>query len=137
MTRSLPTPDFADDDGSVDPLLAAVLSDPAATAAVLPQVRVFAPVVALRGGEPRVDGGDGGAEMATVLMTGADGRRALLVFSSVAALQDWDPHARPVGVRGADAARAALAEGASALLIDLGGDGFTVLETAALRRLAG
>jgi len=66
--------------------------------------------------------------MAAVFMTGADGRNALLTFSSVAALEAWNPVARPAPVWGREAAQAALDEGASALLLDLGAEHFTVLE---------
>lgn len=74
--------------------------------------------------------------MAAVLMTGADGRQALLTFSSVATMQAWDPHARPVPVWGRDAARAAIDEGASAILLDLGHPHFTVVESDDVQHLA-
>jgi hypothetical protein len=66
--------------------------------------------------------------MAAVFMTGADGRKGLLTFSSVAALEAWNPLARPVPVWGRAAAQAGRDEGASALLLDLGTEHFTVLE---------
>lgn len=74
--------------------------------------------------------------MSAVLMRGADGRQALLTFSSVEAMQHWDRQARPVAVWGRDAARAAIAEGASALLLDLAGPGFMVIETDDMAHLA-
>ena len=85
--------------------------------AVLGGVRVFVPVVALLGDVPA--DGDKEADMAAVLMTGADGRQALLAFSSVATMAAWNADARPVPVWGRDAARAALDEDASAVLLDL------------------
>lgn len=127
---SLAEPAFPDDDGLVYPELAAALGDEAAVAAVLPDVRVFVPVVALLG-DQATDGSDKEADMAAVLMTGADGRQALLTFSSVDAMKTWNADARPVPVWGRDAARAALDEGASALLVDLGNPGFTVVEISA------
>lgn len=125
--RSLAEPAFPGDDGLVDPRLAEALGDDAAVFAVYGEVRVFVPIVALLG-EVATDGSDKSADMAAVFMTGADGRKALLTFSSVAALQAWNPLARPVPVWGREAAQAALEEGASALLLDLGTEHFTVLE---------
>jgi hypothetical protein len=125
--RSLAAPAFPDDDGLTDPRLAEALGDDARVRAVYGEVRVFVPIVAMLG-ERATDGTDKSADMAAVFMTGADGRKALLTFSSVAALEGWNPVARPVPVWGRDAARAARAEGASALLLDLGTADFTVLE---------
>lgn len=127
--RSLAVPAFPDDDGLIHPGLAAALGDEAGVLAVLPDVRVFVPIVAVLG-ERATDGSDKSADMAAVFMTGADGRRALLTFSSVAALVAWNETARPVPVWGRDAAQAAIDEGASALLLDLGTDDFTVIELA-------
>jgi hypothetical protein len=127
--RSLAEPAFPDDDGLIDPRLAEALGDDAAVFAVYGEVRVFVPIVAILG-ERATDGSDKSADMAAVFMTGADGRKALLTFSSVAALEAWNPVARPVPVWGREAAQAALDEGASALLLDLGTDHFAVLELA-------
>ncbi len=135
MTRpSLAEPAFPDDDGTADPRLVAAFGDEARVLSVLGDVRVFVPVVALLGDQPA--DGDKNAEMAAVLMTGADGRTALLAFSSVATMTAWNPDARPVPVRGHDAARAALAEQAGAILLDVGGPTFTVVETADVEHLA-
>ena len=51
-------------------------------------------------------------------------------------MASWDPQARPVPVLGRDAARATLDEGAAAILLDLAGPGFTVIETADVEHLA-
>jgi hypothetical protein len=131
---SLAEPAFPDDDGTVDPALAEAFGNDARVLAVLGDVRVFVPVVALLGDEPA--GSDKEADMAAVLMTGADGRNALLAFSSVAAMTAWDPDARPVPVWGREAARAALNEGAAAMLLDLAGPTFLVVETADVEHLA-
>ncbi len=125
--RSLAEPAFPDDDGLIDPRLADALGDDAKVIAAYGEARVFVPIVATLG-ERATDGSDKSADMAAVLMTGADGRKALLTFSSVAALEAWNPAARPVPVWGREAAQAALDEGASALLLDLGSEHFTVLE---------
>jgi hypothetical protein len=131
---SLAEPAFPDDDGTVDPALAKAFGNDARVLAVLGDVRLFVPVIALLGDEPA--GTDKEADMAAVLMTGADGRNALLAFSSVATMTTWDADARPVPVWGRQAARAALDEGASAMLLDLASPTFTVVETADVEHLA-
>ena len=135
--RSLAKPAFPDDDGSLDDVLAAAFASGDKSAAIigaLCSVRVFVPVIALLGETPAE--GDKDSQMAAVFMTGTDGRKALLAFSSLDAMKNWDPQARPVPIYGYDAARAALDEGAAALLLDLGGPHFTVVETDDLGHLA-
>lgn len=140
--RSLAEPAFPDDDGRLDPRLGAALGDTVAVLAVLGSVRVFVPVVATLGAASQAAGpkaltsGDKDADMAAVLMTGADGRQALLTFSSLEAMARWNPQARPVPVWGQAAAVAAQSEGAAAVLLDLGSPHFQVVETDDLRHLA-
>ena len=131
---SLAEPAFPDDDGTVDAALAAAFGDDTRVLAVLGGIRVFVPVVALLGDSPTES--DKEADMAAVLMTGADGRKALLAFSSVATLTGWNCDARPVPVWGRDAARAALDEDASALLLDLAAPTFIVVETSDVEHIA-
>ncbi len=131
---ALAEPAFPDDDGTVDPALEAAFGDDTQVLEVLGGVRVFVPVVALVGDTPADS--DKEADMAAVLMTGADGRTALLAFSSVATMTAWSGDARPVPVWGRDAARAALDEQATAVLLDLGSPTFTVVETADVGHLA-
>ena len=133
--HTLAEPQFPDDDGRVDPRLASALGDDLAVLAALPDVRVFVPIVPVLG-ERATDGSDKSADMAAVLMTGADGRTALLAFSDTARLEAWNPAARPVPVLGADAARACLDEGGTAILLDLATADFTVVETDDVRHLA-
>lgn len=138
--RSLAAPAFPDDDGSIDPVLSTAFAefdssgDPTLILGALCIVRVIVPVVALLAEVPSES--DKEADMAAVFMTGADGRKALLAFSSIEAMQVWDPLARPVPIFASDAARAALDENASALLLDLTGTHFTVVETDDLQHLA-
>ena len=132
--RSLAEPAFPDDDGTVDAALAAAFGDDTQVLEVLGGVRVFVPVIALVGDTPADS--DKEADMAAVLMTGADGRTALLAFSSVATMTAWNGDARPVPVWGRDAARAALDEQATAVLLDIGSPTFTVVETADVGHLA-
>jgi hypothetical protein len=128
---SLAEPAFPDDDGLIDASLASSLGDDERVAAAFGAARVFVPIVAVVG-ELATDGSDKSADMAAVLMTGRDGRTALLAFSSVAALEAWNPVARPVPVWGRDAVRAARDEGASAILLDLGSEHFVPLELGSL-----
>jgi hypothetical protein len=132
--RGLASPAFPDDDGLTDPSLAGALGEDVAMLAAVAEARIFVPIIALLGEVP--SDGDKNAEMAAVLMTGADGRTALLAFTSVATMTAWDPQARPVPVLGRDAARATQAEGAAALLLDLGSPSFSVIETADVEHLA-
>jgi hypothetical protein len=74
--------------------------------------------------------------MAAVLVTGRDGRTALLAFTSTASMRDWDPDARPVSVPTRQAARAALQDGADALVVDLAGPVLFAVEGQELRDLA-
>ncbi len=136
--RRLAAPLRADDTGAVDvhyaEAAAAYAVDPAAyveVLAVLGETRLLVPVVALLGeAETRPDGlvHDKSSDMASVLLTGADGRVALLAFSSMATLQHWDPEARPVPVSATHAAQAALQDDAAALVIDVAGPVTVVLE---------
>jgi hypothetical protein len=146
--RTIPDPGFAGDTGAVDPDLAAALAayerdgDADAHRAVLVLLagsRLLVPVVAMLGEVEHDEQGlahDKTSDMAAVLMKGRDGRTALLAFTGSAALQEWDPTARPVPVTAHHAAQAALQDGASALLIDVAGPVMFVVEEDDLRALA-
>jgi hypothetical protein len=143
--RSIPDPGFAGDDGSASPAVAAALRDVAggaplhAAVAALCEARVLVPVVAVAGETEHDESGlgrDKTSDMAAVLLTGRDGRRALLAFTGLAALHAWDPEARPVPVATSDAAAAAIAEGAEALVVDVAGPVQVPIEGDALRRVA-
>jgi len=83
------------------------------------------------------DGSDKSSHMSVVSMVSADGRRGLLAFTGLDALQAWDPSARPVPVSGTDAARAALDDGCEAMVIDVAGPRNQVVIEADLIALAG
>jgi len=148
--RAIPEPAFASDDGSANPAVAEALRRVAGGAglevaiAALCDARVLVPVVALRGDDAgsidaddgEGDGGDGTVDMAAVLLTGRDGRQALLAFTDLTALAGWDAHARPVPVTTREAAQSALAEGADALVVDVAGPVQVPVEGDALRRVA-
>lgn len=164
--RAIPDPGYADDDGSAAPSVVAALREVAAggslevALAALSDARVLVPVVATPGeaapGEPSARHGrrsdadaampaetpdlredrEGGADMSAVLLTGRDGRRGLLAFTDLSTLRAWDADARPVPVGTRQAAQAALAEGAEALVVDVAGPVQVPIEGDALRRIA-
>lgn len=146
LERVIPDPGFADDDGSADPLVAAALAaldaDPSLRTevlAVLQDSRVLVPVVAVLGEVEYDDQGlahDKTSEMATVLITGRDGRKALLAFTSTSTLTGWNPEARPVAVELRKAALSAIQDGADALVVDLAGPVLFALEGEELTALA-
>jgi hypothetical protein len=74
--------------------------------------------------------------MAAVLMRSRSGRTALLAFTGLGALQAWDTGARPVPVAVPEAARAALQNGAEALVVDVAGPVLFAVEGEDLRSLA-
>ncbi len=147
MERVIPNPGFAGDDGTADPAVTAALAaydrDPrsthAATLAVLQHSRVLVPVMAVLGEVEYDDRGlahDKTSDMATVLITGRDGRTALLSFTSTGSLGAWNAEARPVAVELRLAARSAIQDGADALLIDVAGPVLFAVEGEELRALA-
>jgi hypothetical protein len=145
--RTIPDPGFPEDDGSAAPEVGAALTaydaDPEAghqaALAVVQDARLLVPVVAVLGEVEYDEHGrahDKTSDMAAVLMTGRDGRTALLSFTSTAAMQAWNPEARPVAVSTRQAAKAALQDGADALLVDIAGPVLFAVEGQDLHDLA-
>lgn len=144
--RLLAGPGFPGDTGGADPAVTAALTaygsgqgSYAAGLVALSQSRLLVPVVAVLGEVEYDEHGlahDKTSDMATVLLTGADGRTALLAFTSMASLQAWQPDARPVPVTARDAARAAVQDGADAIVVDLAGPVRFVIEGQELRAVA-
>ena len=145
--RVIPDPGFADDDGSaragVAAALAAYDAEPevlhAATLALLQDTRVLVPVMAVLGEVEYDENGlahDKTSDMATVLITGRDGRTALLSFTSTEALAAWNAEARPVAVELRKAALSAIQDGADALVLDIAGPVLFAVEGAELQALA-
>ena len=137
-SRRIPDPGFAGDRGAVDPALRAALAAYAADPgrhlevfAALQGARLLVPVVAVLG-QVEVDAAgraqDKTSDMATALLTGRDGRQALLAFSGLDTLAAWREDARPVPVTASSAARSAVEEGAAALLVDVAGPTTYVVE---------
>ncbi len=78
---------------------------------------------------------DKASEMALVTLVGADGRRAVPAFTSLAALTRWRPGARPVPTDASAVWRAAVAD-SSAVVIDIAGPVPLAIEGARLAALA-
>jgi hypothetical protein len=144
--RRLQGSEYTDDTGAATPLLAAALAGYAADEARYPDVlaalgaaRLLVPVVAVPG-EVELDAEgrarDKTSDMATVLLRGADGRMALLAFSSTETLAAWSADGRPVPVATRTVAQTALQEGAHALVIDVAGPVTVAVEGDDLRALA-
>ena len=145
--RSIPDPGFPDDTGEAPAALTAALTaydaDPAAlheaTLQVLQDARLLVPVVAVLGEVEHDEAGlahDKTSDMAAVMMTGRDGRTALLAFTCSASLEQWNPEARPVPVPASKAALAAVQQEAAALLVDVAGPVMFVVEGEDLIALA-
>ncbi len=139
---------FDADDGAADPALLAALAEAqrrpsadadAALVRAAAAARWLVPVVAVL---DESDDGEHGhqvdkrTDMAVVTLTAPDGRRALPLFTSTAALAAWDPAARPVPVSAARAAQAAVAEGCQVAVVDLAGPAPTELRPSMLWALA-
>ena len=117
------------DDGRADAGLVAALrtydgSSPSRfdVLAVLAGARVFVAITATSTAE-HVEAGTGlraesSAEMALVSLVASDGERAIPAFLDVAGVVGWRPGYRPVPVPGRELARAALDDGAAAVLLD-------------------
>ncbi|NKY12112.1 SseB family protein, partial [Cellulomonas hominis] len=129
-----PTSAFAGDDGRADPGVAAALAGYgdgtgtlAGVVAALAGTRVLVPVLAeLDSAETVVVGGhahtvEKEASAGIVALQAPDGRTALPVFSSVAAMSAWRSDARPVPTDVVRAALSAVQEGWELLVLDPGG----------------
>lgn len=126
--RSFGETAFAGDDGTAPPeLLEAIQGfreSSAGEAAVVDAVRsarLLIPLVAKLGEAGFNDHGvtvDKSAELSIVTVAGPDGRNVLPVFSSVDAMQRWNPKARPVPADGVRVALAAADEGTDLVVLD-------------------
>ncbi len=123
--RDLSPSGFETDSGAPDPVLRALLADPATgeseLMAALSSARFLVPVVA----EP-VETDSTGAlvrdtrvDMAAVTLVGPQGERALPVFTGLDSLARWDPQARPVPVTASRMAEAAISESCDVIVLDV------------------
>ncbi|GAB2990198.1 SseB family protein [Nocardioides montaniterrae] len=137
---------YVDDDGSADEQLVIALQAYAGDRSAYPQVlaamagaRLLVPVVAVLGDVEVGEDGlarDKTSDMAAVLLTGADGRMALLAFTSTDTLRAWQADARPVPVAAHLAAQTAIQEGAAAVVVDVAGPTRFVVDGDDLHRVA-
>lgn len=146
--KTIPSHGFGGDLGQADEELVATLralraerSEQAETVAMarVGRARWLVPVLAVATEVEQQVGGlvhDTRSDMATVTLTSPDGQRALPAFSSLAALAEWDSSARPVAVRAAAAAQAAVSEGCEVLVLDVASEHATVLRPSMLWALA-
>ena len=129
--RTIPEATFSGDTGEAPDEVASALAAYAAgqmeyaeVLGVLQEARLLVPVVAVLG-EVEYDAAglahDKTSDMATVLLTGRDGRTALLAFTGTAQLRAWNQEARPVPVATRLAAQSAIQDGADALVVDVAG----------------
>ena len=126
--RSFGETAFADDDGSAPPELLAALQrfrersgEEATVVDAVRGARLLIPLVAQLGERGVNDHGvtvDKSAELSIVTVAGPDGRNVLPVFSSVEAMQRWNPKARPVPADGVRVALAAADEGTDLIVLD-------------------
>ncbi len=125
------------DTGAADPRLVAALTRydgrPAARAEVLAALagaRVFVAITATATAEHTEDltglRAESSAEMALVSVVASDGARAIPAFVDPAALRGWRLDVRPVPVTASYLARAALDDGAAAVVLDPGGPAVVV-----------
>jgi len=142
VQKSIPDPGFFGDDGSADPVLAVALAawaaggSPDPVYAALVGGRVMVPVVAMAVNVDVSTGADKETDMMLVTIQGDDGRTALPAFTSLAALTEWNPDARPVPVAVTTACLSTVAEQQELLVLDPGGPVTFPVEGPALRALA-
>ncbi|WP_248963920.1 SseB family protein [Sphaerisporangium perillae] len=143
---SIPQPLVPDDDGSADASVAAALSafaagtaDAAVVASALSTARLLVPVVALL---TESEVGEHGlqqekeSEMALPVLVGADGRKAVPAFTGTESLKLWRADARPIQALTPQVCRAALGEGAAAVMVDVAGPVAFAIEGGMLHALA-
>ncbi|HEY8589147.1 MAG TPA: SseB family protein, partial [Naasia sp.] len=121
---------YADDDGTAPPALASALDAFAAGAstadavvAALRGTRLLVPLLAQLGEAGVGAHGrtvDKSADLAVVTVRAADGRTVLPAFTSVAAMQRWNPVARPVPTPAERVALAAASDADGILVLDPG-----------------
>ncbi|MDN5725346.1 MAG: SseB family protein [Propionibacteriales bacterium] len=153
LERTLSPSPFPGDDGRGDPVVRGHLAEAMSgdvqdylrAVASLCETRLMVPIVATatstsaaeqRAGIDALLTVDKEADMAVVMLQATDGRKALLSFTGLDSLASWQPDARPVPVTLDLAARAAVAEGATALIIDMQGPHPLVLDDEVLEHLS-
>ncbi|WP_298040534.1 SseB family protein [uncultured Microbacterium sp.] len=126
--RSFEPNPHSTDDGSADPALLDALTRFRAGSGSQAEVvdafrgaRVLIPLIAERGDEGVGPTGllvDKTQELSIVTVAAPDGRTVQPVFSSVEAMQEWDPKARPIPVEAVRVALSASSEGTDLIVLD-------------------
>lgn len=135
-----------EDDGTAPPLLMEIITrfhqGNAAEAEVVDAIResrLLIPLLARAGETETSEAGltiDKTQELSIVTVTGPDGRAVLPVFSSVSAMNTWNPDARPVPAAGTRVALAAASENTDLVVIDPLSDSEYVIRRPALWAIA-
>jgi hypothetical protein len=136
----------AGDDGTADPAVLEAIRrfrlrelGAGEVVAALHGARLLVPLVAVRGDEGVGAHGqlvDKTQELSIVTVRGPDGRSVLPAFTSVAAMQAWDPASRPIPIEAPRVALAAAAEGTPLIVVDPGSETEFAVRRPALRALA-
>jgi hypothetical protein len=126
--RSFEHPESSNDDGSAPAKLLEALkrfrSRELGESEVVDEVRVsrlLIPLVAHAGDVGVAPGGhlvDKTQELSIITVTGPDGRAVLPAFTSVDAMSQWNPRARPIPADGVRVALAAASEGTDLVVLD-------------------
>lgn len=136
---------FANDDGTARPeLISAILDfhqtlDPAIVFAEFAKARVLIPLLADLGESGEGAHGqtvDKSADLSIVNVQTPDDQVGLPVFSSVEAMQRWNPNARPVPSDAVKVALAAASEGNTRIILDPGSETEFAFRRAAIAALA-
>ncbi|GAA3590003.1 SseB family protein [Klugiella xanthotipulae] len=128
--RAFESNEFANDDGSTPEVLALALTrfaegaaGPESVVDAFRSARLLIPLVTEAGDIGFTEDGrqvDKTQELSIVTVAAPDGRRALPVFSCVAAMAEWNPLARPVPADGIRVALAAAGEETDLVVLDPG-----------------
>jgi hypothetical protein len=138
-------PRFRADEGDADPAVSAALAGYAdglcaerEVLTALAAARLLVPVVVVGPGDMGAgdaDSSEKGSELAVPAIIGRDGRAARPAFTSLGALQRWQPSARPVPVLATSVFQSALEE-SQAVIIDIAGPVPLAIEGSRLHALA-
>ncbi len=144
--RSFEANGYANDDGSANPALITALEAFAEGQVNIDQVidrvresRLLVPLVANLGDSEIGAHGqlvEKSADLAIVTVKGPDGQTAMPVFSSVQAMNRWNPAARPVPSEPVKVALAAAAELTNRIVLDPGSDTEFVIRRPAIAAIA-
>ncbi len=144
----IPDSDFANDDGSANPVLRRALKSytESATAEsarnlldILCEARLLVPVVAVLDTEGVSESGhkiDKDSHMRTVEFTSNDGRTAVLAFTGLDSLEHWQEDARPIPRAAFEVARGAIEQDLDGIVIDIAGPAPTAIDGTLLALLA-